>query len=319
MNKIETVNAVLSGKCGDYVPAGFWYHYDPTLNTYSIAQSHLRTFRETGVDVYKVMQDYIQPIDVDIRCAEDWDKGAYPGADSPVFKRLLDVLKMILDTTGHDALVFQTVFGPLKTIVQSYGYDMVMEYCRTAPDKVTAAVKRVAEAQTEWVRGYIEAGADGIFYSGQFSEPGRFSKEEFRSIVTAGDMIVLNAAEAAGGKNILHICGEPDYDFHSTPAWYTDYPGAIVNWSVKDTGIDITQGRKLFPGRPMLGGVNNRGVILNGTPDQIRAEVTEILDKVGDLNGFMLGADCTIQGHGISNELIKVAVDTAHEYKAKKA
>ena len=48
MNKIECVNAVLDGKKGDWIPAGFWYHYDHTLNTYSIAQSHLRTFRETG-------------------------------------------------------------------------------------------------------------------------------------------------------------------------------------------------------------------------------------------------------------------------------
>ena len=31
----------------------------------------------------------------------------------------------------------------------------------------------------------------------------------------------------------------------------------------------------------------------------------------------MLGADCTIQGHGISNDKIKVAVDTAHEYMSK--
>ena len=60
-----------------------------------------------------------------------------------------------------------------------------------------------------------------------------------------------------------------------------------------------------------------RGVILNGSDDEIRAEVTDILKNVDTLSGYMLGADCTIQGHGISNDKIKVAVDTAHEYMSK--
>lgn len=317
MNKIERLNAVLNGEKPDIVPAGFWYHYDPTNNTYTIAQNHLRTFRETGVDVYKVMQDYIQPIEVNIQSAADWGKVSYPGTSSPVYQRLLDVIKMILDATGHDALVFQTMFGPLKTIVQSYGYDMVMAYSKTAPQQLAAAVRRVAEAQTEWAMGFIEAGVDGLFYSGQFSEPGRFTDEEFDLLVKEGDLTILRAAESKGARNILHICGEPDYNYVSTPARYTEYPCAIANWSVKDTGLTLSEGRKLFGGKPILGGVNNRGVILNGSDDEIRAEVTDILKNVDTLSGYMLGADCTIQGHGISNDKIKVAVDTAHEYMSK--
>lgn len=317
MNKIECVNAVLDGKKGDWIPAGFWYHYDHTLNTYSIAQSHLRTFRETGVDVYKVMQDYVQPIDVAVKTPSDWDKVSLPGTSSPVFQRLLDVVKMILDATGHDALVFQTMFGPLKTAVQNYGYDLVMAHCKEAPDAVARAVMRIAEAQTEWAMGFIDAGADGLFYSGQFSEPGRFTREEFAKLVTAGDLVVLRAAESRGARNILHICGEPDYDYRSTPEWYTEYPGAIVNWSVKDTGLSLNEGRKLFGGRPILGGVNNRGFILDGTEEEIRNDVNSILSEVDDFNGYMLGADCTIQGQGISNDKIRVAVDAAHEFMAR--
>lgn len=317
MNKLECLNAVLRGEKGDWIPAGFWYHYDPTLNTYTIAQNHLKTFRETGVDVYKVMQDYIQPIDIDVKTADDWDKVRFPGVSSPVYQRLLDIVKMILDATGHDALLFQTMFSPLKTAVQNYGYDMVMAHCKEKPEKVAAAVKRIAEAQCQWAEGFVDAGADGLFYAGQFSEPGRFTKKEFDMLVTAGDIPILRASESRGGRNILHICGEPDYAYHSTPEWYTAYPYAIINWSVKDTGLTLAQGRKLFGGSPILGGVNNRGVILNGTDEEIRTEIKDILNSVDSFNGYMLGADCTIQGHGISNDKIKAAVDTAHEYMAK--
>ncbi len=88
---------------------------------------------------------------------------------------------------------------------------------------------------------------------------------------------------------------------------------AQTEWAMGfiEAGLTLSEGRKLF------GGVNNRGVILNGSDDEIRAEVTDILKNVDTLSGYMLGADCTIQGHGISNDKIKVAVDTAHEYMSK--
>ena len=94
---------------------------------------------------------------------------------------------------------------------------------------------------------------------------------------------------------------------------------AQTEWAMGfiEAGLTLSEGRKLFGGKPILGGVNNRGVILNGSDDEIRAEVTDILKNVDTLSGYMLGADCTIHGHGISNDKIKVAVDTAHEYMSK--
>lgn len=317
MNKIERVSAVLRGEMPDMIPAGFWYHYDPTLNSYTIAQKHLRTYSETGMDVYKVMQDYIQPIDIDVRTPSDWDKVRFPGASSPVFQRLLDIVKMILDATGHDAMLFQTMFSPLKTAVQNYGYELVMAHCKEAPDKVAAAAARIAEAQTEWAAGFIDAGADGLFYAGQFSEPGRFTDEEFSRLVSPGDLTILRASENRGGKNILHICGEPDYAYSSTPSRYVDYPYAIVNWSIKDTGLSLSEGRKLFGGKPILGGMNNRGSILQGDEETIRRDVDSVLATVDTFSGYMLGADCTIQGQGISNAKIRIAVEAAHEYMGK--
>ena len=36
--------------------------------------------------------------------------------------------------------------------------------------------KIIADALEEWTKGYLEAGADGIYYSAQFGEIGRFEK-----------------------------------------------------------------------------------------------------------------------------------------------
>lgn len=319
MNKIERVSAVLAGKQADVIPAGFWYHYDGSYTPDEMARAHLKTFRETGVDVYKIMQDYIQRIDCTVSVPGDWAHVRFPGRESPVYGKLCDVLKQILDETGHNALTFQTVFGPLKTAVQTFGYDLIMAHAKECPTEMAAAVSRIAEAQTEWIAGFLETGADGIFYAGQFSEPGRFSRELFETLAGKADLTVLNAAKNAGGKIILHICGEPEYRYESSPAWYTGYPGDIVNWSVKDTGLQLAEGRRLFSWRPILGGMNNRGNILKGSEEQILAEVDSMIASAGETAGFMLGADCTIQGETICNERIRKAVEAAHTYLERHA
>ena len=316
MNKIERVETVLQGKKPDMIPAGFWFHYPRDLDTRQMAEEHLKTFRETGVDIYKVMQDYIQKIDTPVQTPADWSKVKFPGRSSPVYQKLLEVLKRILDATGHDALVFQTMFGPLKIAAMSVGDAMLMAHAKEAPDLLATAVKAIAEAQQEWAVGFIEAGADGLYYSAQFSEPGRFTREEFEKLVAASDLMVLKAAENKGGRNLLHICGEPDYQFKSNPSWYTAYPFAIVNWSIKDTGFSLKNGKELFGGKPVLGGMNNKGNILNGSDESIEEEVRAVIGSINPAEGFILGADCTIQGQGISHEKIRTAVKAAHAYLA---
>jgi uroporphyrinogen decarboxylase len=211
-------------------------------------------------------------------------------------------------------MVFQTIFNPFLAALQTYGNDLVMAHCKEAPKQVAKALKGMAEAEAEWAQSFIEAGASGLYYSAQFSEPGRFSKAEWEELIKPNDLMILKASEQKGGRNIVHICGEPDYQFKATPQWHADYPFIIINWSVKDTGVSLKEGKKLFGGRPIMGGMNNKGNILNGTDESIVEEVRAVINSI-DIEGFMLGADCTIQGKGISHEKIKVAVDAAHAWQ----
>jgi uroporphyrinogen decarboxylase len=274
---------------------------------------HLATFRETGADIMKVMQDYGQLIAEDVKVPADWSGVKFPGTNSPVYGKLADVLKGLLDAIGAETLIFQTIFSPFKTAVNSYGDALVMAHAKEAPNQVAAAMKVITQGLSEWAAGFVELGAAGLFYAAQFSEPGRFEKQEWEKLVSPGDLAVMSAAEKKGGRNILHICGEPEYQFRTHPEWFKDYPAAIVNWSVKDTGLSLRDGKAIFK-KPILGGMNNKGNILKGTDAEIKAEVEQVLKGI-EPEGFMLGADCTIQGQGISHEKMKVAVDAAHGFK----
>jgi uroporphyrinogen decarboxylase len=61
--------------------------------------------------------------------------------------------------------------------------------------------------------------------------------------------------------------------------------------------------------RPFMGGLERKGVITNGTPDQIRQAVNTVIEKAPDR--FILGADCTVPSE-TPWENLKIAIDTAH-------
>jgi len=63
--------------------------------------------------------------------------------------------------------------------------------------------------------------------------------------------------------------------------------------------------------RPFMGGMHKRGIMVNGTQDEIRSEVGSVLDEAPDK--FVLAASCTLPGN-IDWANIKTAIDKAHQY-----
>lgn len=58
---------------------------------------------------------------------------------------------------------------------------------------------------------------------------------------------ILGVAESTAEKyNILHICGEPEYEFKTHVDWFKDYPADLINWSVKDNHFTLEEGRELY-------------------------------------------------------------------------
>jgi len=62
-------------------------------------------------------------------------------------------------------------------------------------------------------------------------------------------------------------------------------------------------------GRPFMGGLERKGVILHGTPEQIRQAVTDALAIAPDQ--YILGADCTIPAE-VRWDNLKLAISLAH-------
>jgi uroporphyrinogen decarboxylase len=90
---------------------------------------------------------------------------------------------------------------------------------------------------------------------------------------------------------------------------YNDYAD-VVNWGVYEAPMSLSEGKKLFPNKCILGGLKNHGGVLqNGTKNEIETEVHGIINDFGR-KGFILGADCTIP-NDTDMERLKTAINAA--------
>lgn len=314
MKKIERMKAVLSGKTPDATPAGFWFHYKSDYTIDQMVDAHMELYKKTDMDIVKIMQDYQYPVIGSITTPKDWYKIKVLDTSSKEFKKMEEIIKKIADRVGGEAMIFQTMFSPFKAAAIAFGDELLMTHSKENPEAVVAGVKIISDALAEWAEGYLNAGADGIYYSAQFAEVGRFTYDEWAKLIKPSDIQILEVADQKESKyNILHICGEPEYDFQTHVDRYGEYPADIVNWSVKDNHYSLKRGHDFFK-KTILGGLDNKGNIINGTDEDIRKEVKNIIGTFGQA-GLIIGADCTIQGKNISLDKIRTAVEAAHNYQ----
>jgi len=320
MNRIERLNAVFEGGAPDCVPAGFWLHYPAEWDAKATAEAHLGLYRATGMDIIKVMDDssgsYLTD-GVKIAGAADWNKISLPGVNCAHYRRMSEIIKRLANAVSGEAMLFPTVWSPFKIASFTYASNGLsdadfMKDCVADPDSVINGVEAITTVLEDFVGGYINSGGDGIYFSAQFSEPGRFTDEQWERLIKPYDLRVINAAKKAGKRAIIHICGEPEYEFRTTPERYADYPGDLFNWAVHRNNLELQGGRAVFR-RPVLGGLHNRGVLVDGDEAAIRAEVRKVISHTG-MGGFMLGADCTVPAD-VSYERLRYAVDEAHSHK----
>ncbi len=286
MNKIERVRAALAGAEVDRVPASFWFHFpDEQKRGGASIQAHLDYYRASNIDYLKVMNEHPYETDIVIQSPADWRRVRPAPLSAPFYQAQLDEIKGIVDAVGSECLVITTIFGPFSS-GNAAGNAMVAAHLKKDPASVSQGLAAIAESLAGFAVACIEAGAAGIYYSAQGGEENRFSAEEFAGYVKPHDLTVLNAIRGHGEFNLLHICGD-----HMRLPLYADYPSHAVNWAATKHNLNLKQGYSLFK-RTVVGGLNDRGVVVAGPAAQIRDAVHQVLDDFGR-HALMIGADCT--------------------------
>ncbi len=286
MNKIERVRAALGGEQVDRVPASFWFHFPPAqAHGESSVKAHLKYYRESGIDFLKVMNEHPYQGNVSVKTPADWKQLRPAPLSSPLYQEQLDEVKGIVDELGDECLIITTIFGPFSSGNHAGGH-MVTEHLKADPDSVHQGLATIADSLAEFALACVDAGASGIYYSAQGGAQDRFTEEAFLYYIKPHDLTILDAIRDHGEFHLLHICK----DRVRLPL-YADYPGHAVNWAATKNNLNLQEGRELF-NRSIVGGLDDRGVVVDGSPEAIKATVRQVITGFGT-EGLIVGADCT--------------------------
>jgi len=317
MNKRERVMAVVRGGQPDHVPSGFWLHFPSGCEGGRASEDiHMDFFERTGTDLCKVMNENLLPRDTSIKTAADWSRVKPFDRRAKHIRDQIDLVKRVTDRVAGEAVVLATIHGAAASISHVLGsgslYDrdklLQVRHLRENPSGMRAAFEAVTEILQYLAEECIRSGADGIYYAALGGETYGYSREEFDGLIRPSDLAIMEAAKDRPCFNVLHICKD-----RIDLSKYVGYPGEVVNWGVYSDNCSLEEGRRYFPGKVILGGLEDRaGVLVSGTLDEIEREVRGIIDGFG-AQGFMLGADCTLPTE-IDYARIRRAVGAAAEY-----
>ena len=240
--------------------------------------------------------------------------------DDPFMQDQITLVKKILERCDRSAFLLGTLHGvtassihPLEKMDPSYTYDGVREklcqLLREDKDTVLAGMQRITDVMCDLAREYIRLGVDGIYYAALGGETRFFTDEEFEQYIKPFDLQIMKIIHEAGGYCFLHICKDKlNMERYRSYGAYAD----VINWGIYEAPFSLEEGKELFPGKTIMGGLPNRhGVLVDGPKEAVREEVHKVISQFGR-TGFILGADCTLATEQDMG-LLRAAVEAARD------
>jgi uroporphyrinogen decarboxylase len=314
MNKRDAIMSLLdSGHTPRPIPGAFFLHFDPAYHRGDAAVfKHLEYFRATGMDFVKIQYEQVFPRIHTILRPEDWARMPYYDLD--FYDEPLQVVEGLVKAAKREALVILTLYSPFMCATHTVGEFLINRHIKENPESVKRGMEVITSSLMSFVKACVKLGVDGFYTSTQGGEAGRFADPSlFDACVRPYDLALMNEINRACPFNILHIC---DYHLpYADLSRFINYPGQVVNCSLELTGgrISAKEVARMF-NRPFMGGMDRKGVLATGTPEEIRAEVQAVC--AGAPERFILGADCTLPSD-TSWENLHTAIETAHAARSE--
>ena len=304
MNKKERWIRCLDNQPIDRPPMSFWHHYQDATPA-----AHLNTYRQTGIDMIKMMSDGYNDITfgVPVTTAADWKHVKIPDMRHPFVAGQLDRIKRVVDAIGDECPVYYVVFSAFTLMRMSWNREMCFSHIKNPETRpyMLQAMEHIGDFLAEMSAYLIsEGGLFGLLPCFNTNGHTQFTAEEYAGWQGPQDRKLLAAINKVSNYNIAHFCGYNGIK-NNTSAWY-DYKAAVAHWDIHTDEIPLSKGREAYPNvRAIMGGFDNKAgsVLYEGTKEEVQAQTLAYVAE-GGRTGFVLSADCSLNP-GISYERLR--------------
>ena len=310
MDSRARVEATLVGGDVDRPAAGAWGHrYRDEWSPERLAQVTVERARRFGWDFVKFQPRatfFAEAFGAQYRSAghslrapvtdaplvtvlEDWQRLRLVNPE--VMDDQVRALKLVVEGLGDRVPVLQTVFSPLSVASYLVGREnrKLVREMRANPEVVLPALDRIADALIDFSRKSVAAGAAGIFYAiSGFATPDAMPAPVYDELVFPTDLRIVEALPAAAWFNVVHLCGS-----HVNMDVGRRLPVQAVSYSIHNQGNPPLGEARRLTGKAVMGGLEQRRVLVGGPLDAIEAQVHEAVASTGG-RGLLLAPGCSV-------------------------
>jgi uroporphyrinogen decarboxylase len=307
-SKRERLQAALVGEPADRVPIGFWGHFptDPR-RAEDLARETLAFQRQFDWDFVKLMPSgmyYPEALgctltpasgpgavnglaDSIVKRPEDWERLPVPDPREGWLAEHVRSVQLVRESLGPDVPIIQTLFSPLTIIHKLCVHVRFEESIERHRPRVEQALRAIAEGSKQFVAATLDAGADGFFFATQEATRDSLDDATFLALGKKYDLDVLESTRGRATFNLLHVCRA-----NIMADLVADYPVHAINWESHGAPPSLAEARGIW-GQALVGGVDRYGVIVNGTPDDVREEVERAIEATGSRK-LIVSAGCAL-------------------------
>jgi uroporphyrinogen decarboxylase len=155
------------------------------------------------------------------------------------------------------------------------------------PEAIHRALDLAADALIAFGKASVDAGADLLHCGDSLASCDVISPADYEEWAFPYERKVIQAWKEYGAKTLLHICG----DSSKVLDLYAQTGADIIE---VDHKVDLALARSIVGDRAcVIGNVDPVTVLLQGTPEQVRAASLACLE-VGRGGGYVLGSGCVV-------------------------
>ena len=320
MTKFERIRSAIRREPVDRIPYALWRHFpDVDRSPAGLAQATLRFHQRYGSDFIKltpasglavedwgcVESDHVMPdghrpcASHAVNTAADWARIRPLQIESGGYGRHLEALVRVLLDQRADAPVVPTLFSPL-TLARKLTGDRLSQDLRERPGAVVEALEAISDSLSRFADLCLDEGAAGFFYAIQTASRRLHTEEDYARFGEPYDRRLLGFVMERAQLVIVHCHGE-ELMFDRLAR----LPAHAWNWDDRVAGPSLVEGKARVHGAA-VGGVNQWATLRDGTPEEVRAEVTDAVEQADGI-GVIIAPGCVLPA-GVTDENVVALV-----------